>query len=240
VGNPYCTGGPGRNRTDEEALGLFRNKNDCLVNEDGKYQITKLRPTHEAIMNFLLANPQLAMREIAVHFEVSPGWIYTLVQTDAFQAELTKRQEKLFDATVATIHTKTVGTAHHALDRLNELLPLETNTKIVADTADQLLRNLGYGAKTPGVQVNVQQNHHHVPNEVLVEARGALLAVAVSEQPRSDPAAISVEPVRSTPAAPIGASTPAAPSDPRPPAVAKERLLDAIFGEPAPVDAGAS
>ena len=62
--------------------------------------IQKVSHKHEAILNFLLANPTLQMGEVAVHFGVSFPWLSTIVHSHAFQDQLKRRQDQVFESAI--------------------------------------------------------------------------------------------------------------------------------------------
>jgi hypothetical protein len=137
-------------------------------------QIQQISITHDAIANFLVANPGKGqMAKAAMHFGVTRPWLSTLVHTDAFQAHLRNKQDEVFGQVIMPLKDKLAGVADIALDRLADKLEVEGDTRILADTADKLLNRLGYGPKpaggNPGVQMN--QNNYYVDKDILAEAR---------------------------------------------------------------------
>lgn len=130
---------------------------------------------HEAILNYLLANPLVKMRDVAAHFKVSQPWLSLIVHSDAFQKKLRERQDIHFDTSILPAMEKVQLVADIALDRLIENLPYETDTAKLNAVADKALSRLGYGTGEVGTQVNVQVN---VDRSMLERARGLIGAGA--------------------------------------------------------------
>lgn len=138
-------------------------------------QVKGLSIRHEAILEFLMANPTAKLGDVAVRFQVSQAWLSVIMHSDAFRAKLAERQDESFGAVVLPLREKLMGVAHQAVDKLGEAIEnasAATEKQFIADTADKLLKNLGYSPKSgPIVQQNVQQNYYSVDKETLADAR---------------------------------------------------------------------
>lgn len=114
---------------------------------------------HEAILNFLLINPTAKLREVAEYFGVTQPWLSCIIHSDAFQLRLRERQDLHFDVSVRPMLEKVTAAAELALNRIVELIPVETDLAKLNGVADKALSRLGIGnsAPAPGtvVQVNV-------------------------------------------------------------------------------------
>lgn len=138
---------------------------------------SKLSINHEAIMNFMLAfpGPKLIQR-CARHFGFRPGYLYNLVRSDAFKAQLRDRQDLVYEDVVLPLQVKMSGVADAALDNLSDKIPDCDDGKFLLDVVDRLSNRLGYGSK-PGPSigdagtVNMQNNYYSVDPQVLAEAR---------------------------------------------------------------------
>jgi len=114
---------------------------------------------HEAILNYLLANPLVKMGDVAEHFRVSRGWLSLIIHSDVFQRKLRERQDIHFDHSILPAMEKVQLVADMALDRMIECLPYESDVGKLNLVADKALSRLGYGTEAPaGTQVNVQVN----------------------------------------------------------------------------------
>ena len=139
--------------------------------------IQKMSSRHEAILQFMIGNPLLKMSKIAAHFGVTPAWLSTIVWSDAFQNQLARRHDELFDcAVVQELGDKVSAAAHMTMDEYLEKIPTMTTDQLI-NGSDKLLKTLGYGASAGTTNFNlgdgaqVQVNHNQVGAEVLAKAR---------------------------------------------------------------------
>jgi hypothetical protein len=121
-------------------------------------EIQKLSVRHEAILDFLIANPTVSLGDVATKFGVTQPWLSCIIHSDAFQTKLREKQDVMFHHTVLPLREKMTVVAHMALDKVAQLMPLETELKTVQSVADSVLDRLGFGAKAPAVQINNTQN----------------------------------------------------------------------------------
>jgi hypothetical protein len=138
--------------------------------------IQKMSHRHEEILNFLLSNPLLKMGEVAAHFGVTFPWLSTIVHSHAFQDQLKKRQDQVFDSAVlATIDDKIGAAAQVTLDAYLEKVPTLTADQLISAN-DKLLNKLGYGSRGNGahIQINGDVQVNHVSKDILEEARNRI------------------------------------------------------------------
>lgn len=140
-------------------------------------QIGKISYSHEALMNWLLVNPDRPLRDAAAYFGYTQAWISTVIHSDIFQAKLFARQEKVFAQVAQDLPTKLAGAAHIALERMTEKLTTTEDPKYLLDATDKLLHRMGYApaaARAPqGAPViqNTQINNFSVSSADLNAAR---------------------------------------------------------------------
>lgn len=139
-------------------------------------QIQKVSIKHDAILDFLVANPTAKRSEVAAVFGVTVPWLSTIIHSCAFQELLKQRQDLIFDvAVVRPIQEKLMGVASMAAERLMEAVQYESDTKTLNTVLDTTLANLGYGQKTVGIPVNQQNNFNiTVSKEELAGARALI------------------------------------------------------------------
>lgn len=115
----------------------------------GKRQlVTELKPWHEAVVDYFIANPSAKQVDVAKHFGVTQAWLSTLVNTDAFRGyaaeRLAKHQEKISQqvAVLASeVATKALGVVNDKLD-----MPDAVSIGEAAGAAKLALAALGIGA----------------------------------------------------------------------------------------------
>lgn len=144
-------------------------------------QIQKVSIKHEAIMDYLIANPHHKLGIVAEHFGVSQAWLSVIINSDVFKVKLKEKNEEVFAQTIIPLRERVVGIAHVGVEKLGEALhhasPI-TDRAFIADTTDSILKNLGYTPKSQpaqtGTPVNQQNNFYVVDKDTLQEARAKL------------------------------------------------------------------
>ncbi len=57
----------------------------------------KCNYTHKALIDLMVAHPELSQRQMAKVFDYTEAWLSTIVCSDAFQAMLAQRREEIVD-----------------------------------------------------------------------------------------------------------------------------------------------
>lgn len=155
-------------------------------------QIQTLSIRHEAILDYLLANPNYKLGSVAAYFQVSQAWLSVIIHSDAFQAKLKERTEEIFSTTVMPLRSKILGIAHVGVEKLGETLEHSsalTDKDFIVSTTDMLLKNLGFTPKggpsaaslsAPGVQNNF---FFQADKEDLEAARARMRTLTVPSTP---------------------------------------------------------
>jgi hypothetical protein len=141
-------------------------------------QIQKMRATHDAILEFLIANPGPAMqRRCAAHFGVTEAWLSVIINSDIFQAAYRDRRDELFAANIVPLHDKLMGVAHLGVDKLADILSKSSDPDFVKDATDKILHRLGYAPSTraPEGPRITQNNYYGVNSNSLASARARCL-----------------------------------------------------------------
>lgn len=123
-----------------------------------KPQIMSISHVHEAIMNWMIANPHLPLKACAGHFGYTRAWLSTIIHSDLFQARLREKQEEVFSGIKEDLNTKLGALADVGIERLQEKLEHTDDTKTILETTKLALASLGFGAKPGGGAANVQNN----------------------------------------------------------------------------------
>lgn len=110
--------------------------------------IAKISYKQDAIIDMILANPRAKQRELADLLSVTPGWLSTLMGSDAFQVRLEERRKALVDPVIiASIEDRLRGVAHRALEQIQTRLDDEPPLPILLDVGKFAVQALGYGAR---------------------------------------------------------------------------------------------
>lgn len=148
-------------------------------------EIAKVVYSHDAIIDWLITNPDKDYGDCAIKFGYTRAWLSTIVNSDAFKAEYTRRRNELNSRLADGIMTKAAENALKALDRIGDILDdEETDPRLIVDAGDKLLHRLGY-APSRGVSVNLQQNNFNSPvqRDTLALAREAMSAITSTAVP---------------------------------------------------------
>lgn len=117
--------------------------------------ILKVRYSHDAMIDLMIAEPMIKQNDLAAMFDRSPTWVSNVINSDAFQARLEERRGELVDPVLtASIQERLRAVANQSLERI-----LEKIAGPITQTDDFLLRSaklatdaLGYGAKAASSQ----------------------------------------------------------------------------------------
>lgn len=128
-----------------------------LEGTDRKDQAKKVRYSHDAMIDAIIADPNLTQRQLATMFGYSETLISRLFCSDVFLKRLADRKGELVDpAIVAGIEDRLKGLAMMASDVVAEKLAASRNPDLAVKVLEMSTKALGYGARQNNV--NIQQN----------------------------------------------------------------------------------
>lgn len=122
--------------------------------------IAKVRYTHDAMIDMMIAEPSVSQNKLADVFGYSVGWVSLMINSDAFQSRLAERKKELVDPVlIASIQDRLKAIADLSLGRLMKRLesPLDSQTSddFLLKSAKLATDALGYGARVPTQTTNV-------------------------------------------------------------------------------------
>jgi hypothetical protein len=148
-------------------------------------QIIRLNHTHEAVLNWLVLNPDRNLRECADHFGYSQSWLSQLVHSDLFQHALREKQLAISVCIADSIPQKLRRAADIAVEKLADKLETTEDPEFILDATDKILHRLGYApqsARNPGGSPHSgpvgQQNNFFITAGELTAARELMQSVA--------------------------------------------------------------
>ena len=132
-----------------------------------KYQtgkaIEKIRYTHDAMVDLIVANPRITQGELAAQFGYTQAWVSLVMSSDAFRERLAARREELVDPAIrASLEERFRAVVTRSLEVLQEKLsaPVSAVPDNLALRAAELgAKALGLGGNAPAPQVVVQTDH---------------------------------------------------------------------------------
>lgn len=82
-------------------------------------EIQKVRYTHDAIIDCILANPSVSQGDLAREFGFTQAWMSIIINSDAFQERLAERKGELCDPIIrASTEARLDALAKRSLDKL--------------------------------------------------------------------------------------------------------------------------
>lgn len=119
--------------------------------------IARVKYSHDAMIDLLIANPAISQNEIAANFGYTVPWVSRIMNSDAFQARLALRKEELLDPViVASIEEKFRALASKSLDVVLDKLSVTNSAELGLKALEISAKALGYGARQQNL--NVQTN----------------------------------------------------------------------------------
>jgi len=148
-------------------------------------QIKNVNWWHERLIEYMIANPQMTLGQIAKHFNVSQSWLSIVKNSDVFIDLWRIRSKDHAQAVTADIKTKAYALAELALDGALENVQqkVEFGTLTLSESLEVLdvtMKRFGYGEQKPGSaapQVNI--NLGLISPQQLAEARKKMRGEAV-------------------------------------------------------------
>jgi len=128
--------------------------------ESAKDAIQRVSYSHDAMIDIIIAKPDVTGDTLATHFGYSRGWVSRILCSDAFQARLAKRRTEIVNPTlVANFEERLKGLAARSLDVIMEKLDKVDEVTGLACTATAFkalelsAKSLGYGARQTNVAI---------------------------------------------------------------------------------------
>lgn len=114
------------------------------------HQNAKVSITHDAIIDFVIANPAATYRQIAMTFGYSPEGIGIICRSDSFKARLEIRKAELVDPVISqSVEDRLIGMAHASLDILQNKLRDSDDANLALRALDSVTKHTAasYGAR---------------------------------------------------------------------------------------------
>lgn len=149
----------------------------------------KIRYTHDAMIDMIIANPRVSQNELGRQFGYTAAWVSTIMSSDAFKARLASRREQMVDPVIAfTMQEKLQGVLDRSLEVLGEKLSAPTHS-----IPDNLaLQAAAFGAKALGLGGNAATPANQVPADYLATLAHRLTSLR-AETYRAEPLTVEGE-----------------------------------------------
>jgi len=164
--------------------------------------LQRLSTTHEAIMNWLVCNPERSLRDCSQKFGYTQAWLSSIIHSDLFQHALKEKQAAIGQTIAASIPEKLRRAADIAVEKLAEKLESSEDPEFILDATDKILHRLGFAPVSarnplggPGTQqLPAQQNNFFITAGDLAAAREQMQLASLQLPQQLD--CIDVEPTR--------------------------------------------
>lgn len=123
-------------------------------------KIQKVRYTHDAMIDIILANPSIKQRELAEMFGYTEAWVSTVICSDSFQARLSvRRTDTVGNSILMNFNERMRRMAFKSLKRVEDELEknMACDVDVALDALKVAAKGFGFG-NGPQVQVNQQNN----------------------------------------------------------------------------------
>ncbi len=128
----------------------------------GKPTISKIRYTHDAMIDLIVQDPAISQNALAEYFGYSASWISIVINTDMFQAALARRREEIINPILrASLEDRFRAVTQRSLEVLGEKLAKDSDAvpdQLALRAAELGAKALGLGGNAPQVTVPVDVN----------------------------------------------------------------------------------
>lgn len=116
--------------------------------------IKRVRYTHDAMIDLMIARPEISQGELARHFGYEMNWVSRVLNSDAFLERLALRKSDLVDPTVvASIDEKFRVLASVSLDRVIDHVERSGDVKSAFRGMEIAARAMGMGVREKNVSM---------------------------------------------------------------------------------------
>jgi hypothetical protein len=112
-------------------------------------QLQDLSYRHEAILDWLILNPDKSQGDCAKALGYSEAWLSQVINSNLFQTRLGMLQQEKREHGIFTVAEKLAGLADMAIEKTIKNVAVSADPGFVLSAAEIALKRLGYGAKTP-------------------------------------------------------------------------------------------
>lgn len=129
----------------------------------GAIRPTKLRYTHEAVIDMIIAEPGVSQGKLAAMFGYTQGWLSTVMGSDAFKAKLAERRAEVVDPVLQmSLNERFSSMVEKSLEVLQEKLSqpaLQVPDQLALRAAELGAKALGLGGNQTAQVVVMQPDH---------------------------------------------------------------------------------
>lgn len=144
-----------------------------LGTESAKNAIARVSYSHDAMIDLIIARPDISQNDLAAHFGYSVPWVSRIMCSDAFQARLAERKDEIVTPMLKiTFEERLKALAAQSMDILADKLEATKSADVALEVLKISTKSLGYGARQTNVAI---QNNFvaQIPNKIESSAEWA-------------------------------------------------------------------
>jgi hypothetical protein len=112
--------------------------------------VQKVSYTHDAMIDYIIANPSVTQRAIARHFGYTEAWVSQVFSSDSFKKKLADRKAELVDPIILdTLNAGFEAVCRQSLDVIQENLNTTRDPKLALAALKVSATAMGFGARNP-------------------------------------------------------------------------------------------
>lgn len=138
----------------DQAASALENPHFLANPDKPRVQLKKISYTHDALIDLIIAHPELNQQQLAAHFDYTGPWVSQILATDAFQARMAARKDEIVDPIIkATVDERMKGLILASMHKLQEKLAGNPSDDLTLGIFAAATKAMGYGARQVGAQI---------------------------------------------------------------------------------------
>lgn len=123
--------------------------------EKPRVQLAKISYTHDAMIDQIIAHPDMSQQDLAALFGYTGPWVSQVLATDAFQSRMAQRKNEIVDPVIkANIEERMKGLILQSMQKLQEKLAVNPSDELTLGVFSAATKAAGYGARNLGPTIN--------------------------------------------------------------------------------------
>jgi uncharacterized NAD(P)/FAD-binding protein YdhS len=157
-------------------------------------QIREMRPTHDSVLDLVLADPRQTLAMLSAKTGYSVSWLSQMMRSDCFRVAYDARRGDIEAEVMMSVTSRLEAVTHLAIDKITEVLTTTTDNDVKIDAFDKVLHRAGYAPQakqSPAGAGSVTNNNLFVvTREELATLRGEIIEGSVNREPLELPNAL--------------------------------------------------
>lgn len=144
-------------------------------------QIKSMSGAHDAVLDIMLANPFLSLKDLAKATGYTPTWLSIMKRSDCFIARYNERRGDIECGVMEDVQQRLNSLVLLSIDNMEELLAKTNDPDTQVDAFDKVMKAAGYAPNSKRVEpLTVTQNNFYLSQDELRELKGNIIDGSVS------------------------------------------------------------